>query len=176
LLYYLHICSVFDSQQTPSTNDQATNYLMSEQQGHLRPISMADSQATTMAPSMVEAKEVSETVRPGTTSTAPSARRTSADIPAAAPIEYEKNMGEETVARADQGSASGDDDDDFEYPTAWRLAAITTALCLSVFCMALVRWRQLSNLLPHGKLTNMPGQHHHRNRHSPHHRSVQSSQ
>jgi EmrB/QacA subfamily drug resistance transporter len=86
---------------------------------------------------MVEAKEVSETVRPGTTSTAPSARRTSADIPAAAPIEYEKNMGEETVARADQGSASGDDDDDFEYPTAWRLAAITTALCLSVFCMAL---------------------------------------
>jgi hypothetical protein len=93
---------------------------------------MADSQATTMAPSVVETK------RPGTTSTTPSARRTSAEIPATAPMENEKNMGEETVARADQGSASGDDDDDFEYPTAWKLAAITTALCLSVFCMALV--------------------------------------
>jgi hypothetical protein len=34
---------------------------------------------------------------------------------------------------------SGDDDDDFEYPTKWRLTAITLALCLSVFCMALVR-------------------------------------
>jgi EmrB/QacA subfamily drug resistance transporter len=32
---------------------------------------------------------------------------------------------------------SDDDDDDFEYPTKWRLTAITLALCLSVFCMAL---------------------------------------
>jgi hypothetical protein len=34
---------------------------------------------------------------------------------------------------------AADDDDDFEYPTKWRLTAITLALCLSVFCMALVR-------------------------------------
>ncbi|KAF1360161.1 MFS general substrate transporter [Lizonia empirigonia] len=31
----------------------------------------------------------------------------------------------------------GDEDDDFEYPTKWRLTVITIALCFSVFCMAL---------------------------------------
>jgi hypothetical protein len=31
-----------------------------------------------------------------------------------------------------------DDEDTFEYPKKWRLTAITVALCLSVFCMALV--------------------------------------
>src|SRR3954469_8917101 len=30
------------------------------------------------------------------------------------------------------------EDDDYEYPKSWKLALITTALCLSVFCMALV--------------------------------------
>lgn len=29
-------------------------------------------------------------------------------------------------------------DEDTEYPAAWRLGLITIALCLSVFCMALV--------------------------------------
>jgi len=29
------------------------------------------------------------------------------------------------------------EDDDYEYPKSWKLALITTALCLSVFCMAL---------------------------------------
>jgi hypothetical protein len=32
-----------------------------------------------------------------------------------------------------------DEDDNIEYPSSWRLALITIALCLSVFCMALVR-------------------------------------
>jgi hypothetical protein len=31
------------------------------------------------------------------------------------------------------------EDDEQEYPAAWRLGLITIALCLSVFCMALVR-------------------------------------
>jgi hypothetical protein len=98
---------------------------------------MADSQATTMAPSVIEAKEPTENIRPGTTSTTPSARQTSTELQTV-PIDDEKNMGEKTVEHAAPGNSSDDEDDDFEYPTAWRLAAITTALCLSVFCMALV--------------------------------------
>lgn len=35
--------------------------------------------------------------------------------------------------------AVDDEDDNIEYPSSWRLALITVALCLSVFCMALVR-------------------------------------
>ena len=100
---------------------------------------MADSEATTMAPSVVETKEPMENVRPGTTSATPSARQPSTDLPAA-PIEDEKNMAEKTVPVVPaENSSEEDDDDNFEYPTAWKLAAITTALCLSVFCMALVR-------------------------------------
>lgn len=34
-------------------------------------------------------------------------------------------------------ASNGDEEDDFEYPTKWKLAIITLALCLSVFCMAL---------------------------------------
>lgn len=30
-----------------------------------------------------------------------------------------------------------DDEDNYEYPKKWKLALITIALCLSVFCMAL---------------------------------------
>ncbi|KAF2280982.1 MFS general substrate transporter [Westerdykella ornata] len=35
------------------------------------------------------------------------------------------------------GEQSSESDAEFEYPKSWRLAAITIALCLSVFCMAL---------------------------------------
>ena len=31
------------------------------------------------------------------------------------------------------------EEEEIEYPAKWRLALITIALCLSVFCMALVR-------------------------------------
>lgn len=37
-----------------------------------------------------------------------------------------------------QDSAVPQDDDDIEYPKSWKLLLITLALCLSVFCMALV--------------------------------------
>jgi hypothetical protein len=40
-----------------------------------------------------------------------------------------------------KSTASAEEEDDFEYPAKWRLTAITIALCLSVFCMALVRIR-----------------------------------
>lgn len=45
---------------------------------------------------------------------------------------------EDLLKEKDQAKAADDDDeDDTEYPTAWKLGLITTALCLSVFCMAL---------------------------------------
>jgi MFS family permease len=43
-----------------------------------------------------------------------------------------------TTEKTSQGDSTSEED--FEYPKAWALAAITLALCLSVFCMALVRF------------------------------------
>ncbi|KAK3196968.1 hypothetical protein GRF29_1536g165079 [Pseudopithomyces chartarum] len=40
-------------------------------------------------------------------------------------------------AVVDEGDEVAEEDAQHEYPKAWRLAAITIALCLSVFCMAL---------------------------------------
>ena len=49
------------------------------------------------------------------------------------------NSKEQTVVgEADHGDEEVEDED--EYPKAWRLAVISIALCLSVFCMALVRY------------------------------------
>ena len=106
---------------------------MTEPKSHLRPVSMADSDATTMAPSVVDTKEPSEAARPTTTSTSPS--REVSPPPQSNPVQDEKEMGEQAAA----AGASDDEDDEanFVYPTAWKLAAITIALCLSVFCMAL---------------------------------------
>lgn len=111
--------------------------IMTDQKNHLRPVSMADSDATTMAPSVVDTKEPAETARPATTSTSKSPSREVSPQPH--PVEDEKNVGEKT-AQAAPGTASDDEDEDdnFVYPTAWKLGAISIALCLSVFCMALV--------------------------------------
>jgi len=51
---------------------------------------------------------------------------------------------EATQVAVAQDSSAEDGSDDVEYPAGWKLALITVALCLSVFCMALV-WRSLSN-------------------------------
>lgn len=46
-------------------------------------------------------------------------------------------------AAADKAEGrESNDDDDTEYPTKLKLALITTALCLAVFCMALVCFKQ----------------------------------
>lgn len=61
---------------------------------------------------------------------------TAAAVDAAAPI---VSTGEKSSRpNSADGTTPQDDEDDFEYPTKWKLAAITVALCLSVFCMALV--------------------------------------
>ena len=76
--------------------------------------------------------------------------------------------------RNSKASNSGDDDDDFEYPTKWKLAIITLALCLSVFCMALVSFIVRLDIALTTRLTST-GQHDHCNSYSSHHRSVQGT-
>lgn len=119
---------------------------MSEQKDFLRPVSMADSDATTYAqskePSVLDA-EKKEQLGSVHASTAPSEREQSLEPPTAEEKEVEKVPVEEQAAeRKSSSSEAGnenDEEDNFEYPKAWKLAIITLALCLSVFCMALVR-------------------------------------
>lgn len=114
---------------------------MAGSNNHLRPSSMADSEKTatqSTAPSVNEKKGVAETVMPP-----------AAGLPAeaTAPITGTAEKGavvgelhvprDSTSKRNSTDVAAAEEEDDFEYPTKMKLAAITVALCLSVFCMAL---------------------------------------
>lgn len=44
-----------------------------------------------------------------------------------------------TQTESDQKGKEEKEEEGIEYPAKWRLALITIALCLAVFCMALVR-------------------------------------
>ncbi|KAF2003436.1 MFS general substrate transporter [Amniculicola lignicola CBS 123094] len=97
---------------------------------------MADSEKTvaqSVEPSMLDTKDNTPSILP---SNAPSMREQSVD-----PEKDAKEMqaDEKDASRTSQdGNGNGEEEDDgFEYPTAWKLTAITIALCLSVFCMAL---------------------------------------
>jgi hypothetical protein len=101
---------------------------------------MADSEKTAThshQPSIFEQKGVVE----GVVETAMPSTAGSANVPEPVIIADEKNVPlEGTSKRNSQASASAseDEDKDFDYPKGWKLGAITIALCLSVFCMALV--------------------------------------
>ena len=56
-------------------------------------------------------------------------------------------------AVVNEGDEVPEEDAEHEYPKAWRLAAITIALCLSVFCMALVSITRTYSSLHPGMLT-----------------------
>lgn len=80
------------------------------------------------------------------------------------------------------GSDDGAKEPEPEYPTAFRLLLITIALCLCVFCVALVRYLlPFSNMIiiGHGCLQYLEivciGQHNHCNCHPQNHRSIQLS-
>lgn len=92
----------------------------------LRPGSMTDSERTA-ARSMgeLEKKEMGAG-ESGLPSAAVSVHEPTTD-------EKEAQVNEKRNSQA----SIGDEEDDFDYPTGWRLAVITLALCLSVFCMAL---------------------------------------
>lgn len=51
---------------------------------------------------------------------------------------------EKSASKRNSTASASDEDDDFEYPKGFKVAAITIALCLSVFCMALVRLARLT--------------------------------
>lgn len=64
------------------------------------------------------------------------------------PIADEKAAVESALEKTDSGDVTDEkrieieeeeeEEEQVEYPAKWRLALITIALCLSVFCMALV--------------------------------------
>lgn len=92
---------------------------------------MADSEKTA-TPSVQnttgkESKGAVETVLPAST----------VAVDAATPIAGTGEKSSRPSSVASPGPENNDEDD-FEYPTKWKLGAITVALCLSVFCMALV--------------------------------------
>ncbi|KAF7452125.1 MFS transporter [Pyrenophora tritici-repentis] len=89
---------------------------------------MADSEKTatpSVPPAVTEEKKGPvEIVLPATTTA----------VDATRPITGEKAL----TSRPDSAVVPTEEEEDsFEYPTKWKLAAISIALCLSVFCMAL---------------------------------------
>jgi len=143
----------------------------------LRPISVADSETTTVA--NVDAKDVD--TKDMAASAAPSSlREPSAEpeperaVPVAATDLPEKTPDEAAVAT----TSDEDDEANFEYPKAFRLVIVTVALALSVFCMALVSlWSPRPHCIHIRPYTDNPtGQYHSRDRHPPHYRRFQSPQ
>ncbi|OAL53265.1 MFS transporter [Pyrenochaeta sp. DS3sAY3a] len=97
----------------------------------LRPVSMADSEKTATQshePSVFGEKSLAESAIPAT-ATSVQASENIADEKAA--------VEEKTESKRNSTASATEEEDDFEYPTKGKLAAITLALCLSVFCMAL---------------------------------------
>jgi hypothetical protein len=136
----------------------------------LRPQSMADSEKTaapSVEPSVMDPeKQVpSESLH---TAEAPSVRAT----PEASSDHYAPAPEPKTAVEQSSQHSASEDEDNFEYPKAWRLTFITLALCLSVFCMALVR--SSCTLSPGSgmaspetcQLSTLTGQHHYRDRYT----------
>lgn len=107
----------------------------------LRPSSKASSDKTmaqSVDPSVHDTKLATETMP----SPATSIRHKSAEDLGEKPAkdvdleEVDKGATEKVSDGTSQEAST--EEDDFVYPKAWTLAAITLALCLSVFCMALV--------------------------------------
>ncbi|CAA9962372.1 MFS transporter [Pyrenophora teres f. maculata] len=101
---------------------------MADTNNELRPSSMADSEKTatpSVQPAVTEEKKGPvETVLPAATTA----------VDATRPITGEKAL----TSRPNSAVVPTEQEEDtFEYPTKWKLAAISIALCLSVFCMAL---------------------------------------
>ena len=107
---------------------------MSDQKDTLRPSSMADSEKTATSSRNVgieDTKGPVETVMPATHAAVDAA------APVATSVLDEKTSRPNTADSPAAAATAEEDDDNFEYPTKWKLTAITVALCLSVFCMAL---------------------------------------
>ena len=117
-----------------------TTHLTDTTDSQLRPSSIADSEKTathSAQPSLLDTKGAVETVMPPTAAAA----NVAAPVPGLeekqAPVDEYYTM-QDSSSKRESTSSAADEEDDFEYPTKWKLAVITVALCLSVFCMALV--------------------------------------
>jgi hypothetical protein len=51
----------------------------------------------------------------------------------------EKEQSAESREVAPDAASEGEEENEDHYPKSWKLGLISVALCLSVFCMALVR-------------------------------------
>jgi len=113
---------------------------------HLRPSSMADSDKTatpSSTPSVFEKGAVEMTMPASNIPPQVTEPMTGAHEKEAA-VDVQRDSASKRNS-VDLRSAEEVEEDDFEYPTKWKLTAITVALCLSVFCMALV---SLSSIIP----------------------------
>jgi hypothetical protein len=137
-------------------------------------------------PSVMEKKETSV----GDAESRSEVIREKEDHAADAPQEEEAAV--EATEKNEEGS---EPEEETQYPQSWKLGLITIALCLSVFCMALVCCPTKdvafskgcaiirSHILRDGKKyicvdvlkanSSLPGQHHHCHRHSQDYGSVQ---
>jgi hypothetical protein len=96
--------------------------------------SVDGSAASTLAPSAEPSMmEKSEVPAPQSYSTHP------ADLKRDAEDSVEEKSPESAEIAREEASEEDEDDDDEDYPKSWKLGLISAALCLSVFCMALVR-------------------------------------
>jgi hypothetical protein len=108
---------------------------MSDTNNNLRPSSMADSEKTA-TPSVQHAVVADE--KKGAVETVIPAAGVSEKAAEAATGTAGTGLIQGDEKRDSAISTGAEEEDDFEYPAKWRLTAITIALCLSVFCMALV--------------------------------------
>lgn len=111
---------------------------------------MADSERTatqSAAPSVDEKKGVAETVMPPVAGLPAEATEPITGTAEKGAVVGEHHVPRDSISKRDSTDAATaaaaaaatttTEEDDFVYPAKWKLAAITIALCLSVFCMAL---------------------------------------
>jgi hypothetical protein len=103
---------------------------------HLRPSSMADSEKTatqSVNPPDFEKKGIVESVMP---SAAGSVNATE-PITGLTGEKEAATVEERSASKRNSTASASDEEDNFEYPKGFKVFAITVALCLSIFCMAL---------------------------------------
>lgn len=86
-----------------------------------------------------KAKDAPESKPPGSTSSASVNEKepeVGVQIPGRTPSQPQ-NRAEAILHELREETTAHEGEDEIEYPAAWRLAVVTMALCLSVFCMAL---------------------------------------
>jgi hypothetical protein len=122
---------------------------------------------TTIAPSPTAGSLADEKMQPTTTAIAPESRPASHD---GGYVASDQNKGVQAAEKKIEQEDDDEEDDDTEYPSGMKLALISIALCLSVFCMVSCLINLADSVLT---FLQGPRQHHHNHSHPTHHRSIQ---